>query len=58
MKTVTITIETVNAAFDPDPWPEVARILRAMADQFEADGATYAPRDTNDNVVGEVEITL
>lgn len=33
-----VTIEIDNAAFDPDPEPEVARILRAVADRVSDSG--------------------
>jgi hypothetical protein len=31
----TVTISTDNAAFNPDPAPELARILRAIADRID-----------------------
>lgn len=57
-----LTIHCDNAAFDPEgettgEGPEVARILRALADRIEdaADstpGALLALRDVNGNTVG------
>lgn len=47
-----VKIETGNAAFDPDPLPELARILREVAgwlEQGRMDGACY---DINGNRVG------
>lgn len=35
----TITIHTDGAAFDPDPGPELARILRKLADGLDRGGA-------------------
>jgi hypothetical protein len=50
-----IRIETDNAAFDPDPGPEPARILRKLADRLEG-GADLAESirlmDYNGNTVG------
>lgn len=56
---ITITIDTNNAAFQPDPWPEVARILHELAGEAE-EGAGYLdpPRDHNGNRVGECKVTL
>lgn len=60
MSMILITINTGNAAFSKgDPMTggcELARILRVMADDFEADGEANAPRDINGNVVGAVEV--
>ena len=55
--TLTITITMDNAAFDPEPGPEVARILRKLADQLEDNvEKVSALRDINGNKVGEVEV--
>lgn len=56
MTSVTIRIETGNAAFALDPAMEIARILRDLADQFTRDGSAYPPRDHNGNTVGTIEI--
>jgi hypothetical protein len=46
-----------NAAFDPEPALEVARILRALADRIE--GATpydsFPLQDANGNTIGAAE---
>lgn len=52
MARFTLTIDTDNAAFDPDPAPEVARILRQTADRVEAGVTSGAARDINGNRVG------
>jgi hypothetical protein len=54
---ITIIINTDNAAFQPDPWPEVARILRELSDDA-AEGPRYLdqPRDYNGNTCGSVTI--
>lgn len=48
-----LTISTANAAFEGDPAPECARILRALADLIEygerTDGSLF---DVNGNRVG------
>ena len=41
MESVTITIETGDAAFEDSPVSEVARILRDLASRFERDGVSY-----------------
>lgn len=53
---ITITIHTDGAAFDPDPRPEVARILRDLADRLEAGHDPEKLRDINGNAAGEVTI--
>ena len=53
-----LTIETDNAAFDDDAGPEIARILRELADRMET-GLTIPNsvrlRDYNGNKVGVAE---
>ena len=58
-----LSIETDNAAFDPHPGAEVARLLRAAADRIDpalhggvgmAEGGI---RDTNGNTVGGYKFT-
>ncbi len=51
----TLTIETRNQAFDPDPFPEVARILRVLADDFDAGLEPALLYDINGNSVGSCE---
>ena len=55
----TVKIDTDNAAFDPDPGPELARILRRIADHIER-GDTYdmfqTILDVNGNDVGRFAI--
>lgn len=53
-----IEIETGNAAFLPDAGPEVARLLRELADRLDGDdlprytpGASGGTRDLNGNTV-------
>ena len=58
MKKITITIETTNAAFDGDPYPEVARILHDLAVEIgEGLIANSHVRDTNGNTVGTMKET-
>lgn len=64
MSDFTLTMNLDNAAFfdeagEPRPEPEIARILRRLADYIEGssdlspgDGAMYTLRDINGNVVG------
>jgi hypothetical protein len=44
-----LNLSTNNAAFQPDPTPEIARVLRAVADRIES-GDTY---DTFRNILDE-----
>lgn len=54
---ITITIKTDNAAFqDGNRYHEIARILRAMADQVEHNH-TVSVRDVNGNTCGTVKAT-
>ena len=57
METVTITINTENAAFEDSPTGEIARILRDLAERFEQDGIPPEKLfDINGNSVGTVTI--
>lgn len=51
---LTVEIATDNAAFDPEPGYELARILRDLADNLEQGSApdTFVLRDVNGNKVG------
>ncbi|KKM83061.1 hypothetical protein LCGC14_1313140 [marine sediment metagenome] len=63
MAKLTIELELDNAAFEPEPGPEVARILAYLADTFRGT-LVIAPRgpepmalrDINGNTVGQVTI--
>jgi len=57
MQKITITIETENAAFDPDPEVEVARILKDLATKLDRSELPDELRDYNGNKVGTVEVT-
>lgn len=56
---ITITINTDNAAFEPDAGVEVARILRHLADKTEnwtgVNEFTLGVLDTNGTKVGSCE---
>ncbi|MEE9149943.1 MAG: hypothetical protein V3U27_21405 [Candidatus Tectomicrobia bacterium] len=64
MAKLTIALELDSAAFDPEPGPEVARILGYLADTFR-DTLVVTPRgpeplavrDINGNTIGQVTIT-
>lgn len=54
-----LTITTDNAAFQPDPRPEVARILREVAERVEIGDISYHFRtvyDINGNDVGRAKL--
>jgi len=55
MEKVTVTIKTGNAAFEENPNMEIARILRELANNLEADVQPGKLRDLNGNTVGTVE---
>ncbi len=55
MTTFTIKIDCDNNAFDPDPAPELVRILRQIIQRMETEGAPTHYRtifDINGNKVG------
>jgi hypothetical protein len=52
---VAVTCE--NAAFENDPGPECARILRKIADQIEAGHDAKTIFDANGNDVGRWRLT-
>lgn len=56
--TYLVRIETDNDAFYPDPGPELARILRTLADRLEGEGSSepIRLRDYNGNTVGMAQI--
>lgn len=53
MSAFTLSITTDNAAFEDDPGPEVARLLRDAAERVEAGVSAGVLRDVNGNTVGE-----
>jgi len=58
MANITITINTDNAAFEDDPWGEVAYILESIAENMtDEQGLTRSPLiDRNGNKCGSVSI--
>jgi hypothetical protein len=59
MAKFTVQIRCNNAAFDPDPAPEVARILREISDKINREGLSgffETIRDVNGNDVGAFAI--
>jgi len=48
----TLNIDIENAAFDPDAAPELARLLREIADRVENGSIGGTIRDFNGNNVG------
>lgn len=55
-ETITIVVNTANAAFEDAPASEVARILRTIADRMESHGIPPCPRDANGNKCGSVSV--
>ncbi len=59
--TVTIKIRTDNAAFEPEPNNELARILSELADGIDCmtiePGVSHGLYDVNGNHVGELKTT-
>lgn len=47
-----VLVEIDNAAFDPEPAVELARILRELADRVERGQPSGLLRDVNGNIVG------
>jgi hypothetical protein len=58
--TLTITIQMDNAAFEPHPRREIARLLKLVADQMwiKSNLSTYSSvlMDINGNKVGKAEV--
>jgi hypothetical protein len=54
MSTITIVIETENAAFDGDPVAELQAVLRRMVSRLDEADLLPAPKDSNGNTVGTV----
>lgn len=53
MNHLTVSIASDNAAFDPDPGAELARILRNLADRIETGTpGRFTLHDVNGNRVG------
>jgi len=48
----TLNIDIENAAFEPDAAPELARLLREIADRIESGSIAGKIRDYNGNHVG------
>lgn len=55
LKQVIIYINTVNDAFVPDAKPELARILRELANRIETRSMPVKIMDANGNQCGEVQ---
>lgn len=53
----TLTIDTSNDAFQPDPGPEVGRLLRQVVHEVEAGYDARPLRDENGNTVGSWSLT-
>lgn len=51
-----VEVDIENAAFDPDPVPELARLLRYAADAVEVSHAYGVLSDINGNKVGEFRL--
>jgi hypothetical protein len=57
MRRIEITIDTMNAAFDPEPTVEIARILTDAACQIQAgDTRNRNIRDINGNICGRIVV--
>jgi len=55
MKKIIIEIETENDAFYPEPYDEIARILREIAKDVELN-KFIKPYDINGNPVGKIKV--
>lgn len=51
-----IVIETTNAAFDPDPIPELIRLLQVSSLRLLQGDTEVKLRDSNGNVVGYMDL--
>ena len=51
---MTINLQMDNAAFDPDKWEEVARILQGIAARISKDNLPYVLIDINGQSVGTI----
>lgn len=59
MKAITLTIQCDNAAFEPEPEYEIARILRELADKIESnvlEEISCGLHDINGNNVGNLHV--
>jgi len=56
MMKFSVTVKCDNAAFDPDPLEELARIIRDLADRLDRGVAFGSIRDVNGNCVGSFAI--
>lgn len=52
-----LEFDTDNAAFAPEPQPEICSILREVAELIEGGCLSNFVRDTNGNRVGRFSIT-
>lgn len=56
-KTFTVKLRTENAAFEGDNLrPELARILRVLAERIENGADVYMLQDVNGNTVGSAHV--
>lgn len=50
-----LSFDTDNAAFEDDPFAEIARVLRATAEKVEDRNDMGTIRDLNGNTIGDWE---
>ena len=56
--TFKVEVEVENAAFQPTPWPELARIFQALADDMRKEFVCVHLKDINGNTVGSTDFVL
>ena len=55
--TFTVEVEVENEAFQPTPWPELARIFQGLVNDMHKEFVCVTLKDINGNSVGSTDFT-
>jgi hypothetical protein len=56
--TFTVEVDVNNEAFQPTPWPELARIFQKLTDEMRKEYCAVNITDINGNKVGTTDFVL
>jgi hypothetical protein len=55
--TFKVEVEVENSAFQPTPWPELARIFQGLVNDMHKEFVCVTLKDINGNTVGTTDFT-
>jgi hypothetical protein len=56
--TFKVEVEVNGDAFQPSPWPELARIFQGLVDEMHKEFVCVYLKDSNGNIVGTTDFVL